>query len=76
MNLIGTLLDTHEISANDIDRDSFGKKFNQNYSVINEMSMNDFDSDPLEPNHNHSVIGPPLDTNLIDRDPFGQIKSI
>ncbi len=40
------------MSVNDIDRDLFGNKLNQNYSVIGFL----------------------LDTNLIDRDPFGQVK--
>ncbi len=45
MNLTGTLLETYEISANDIDRDLFGNKLNQSYSVINAMSMGDVDRD-------------------------------
>ncbi len=77
MNLIGTLLDTNKMSAKDIVMDPFGNKLNHNYSVINETSMNDIDIYPFlnKLNHNHSVIAHSLDTNLIDRAPFGQIKS-
>jgi hypothetical protein len=52
--LTGTLLETNEISINEIDRDPFG----------NEL------------NHNYLLIGSFLETNLIDRDAFGQVKSI
>ncbi len=54
MNLTGTLLETYEISANDIDRDPYGNKLNHNFSVINEMLMNDIDSDLFGKKLNHN----------------------
>ncbi len=46
MNL--TLLDTNEMSVNDIDRDPFGNKLNQNYSVIGFLlDTNLIDRDPF-----------------------------
>ncbi len=56
MNLTGTLLETYDISANDIDRDPFGNKINQNYSVINEMSMGDVDRDHFGNKFNPKLI--------------------
>jgi hypothetical protein len=45
MIFIGTILDTNEISANEIDRDPFLEPLNHNNSVINEMTMNDINRD-------------------------------
>ncbi len=77
MNLTGTLLDksyhhkwigqgsfcTQEVSENDVDIDTFGKKQNHNCSVIGSL----LDTKLID----KSI----LYKNEVDRDPFGQIKS-
>ncbi len=50
--------------------------FTATFLDTNEMSSNDVDRDPFgkKSNHNYSVIRSLYDTNIIYRDPIGQIK--